>query len=138
VFNRSAFCLFILSFAASAQPQQVDPFKDLFFPPDLILSHQSAIGLTDAQRQAIQDEVAELQNRLQESQRQLAEAAQALLAALRQTPVDEKQALVMFDKVLASEAAGKRAQVGLMIRLKNKLSAEQQAQLQTLRAEKKP
>ena len=123
--------------APSAHAQQADPFKDLFFPTDLIISNQTAIGLTDDQRQAIQAEVAELQSRMQESQRQLADAAQALLTLLKQSPIDEKQAVAQFDKVLAAEAAAKRSQVGLMVRIRNRLTPEQQAQLQKIRAEKK-
>ena len=129
-------CALWLAAAAAAQP--ADPFKDLFFPPDLILSNQTAIGLTEGQHQAIQDEVAELQTRMQEAQRQLAGAAQALLAAAKQSPVDEAQALAEFDKVLAAERQAKRAQMSLAIHIKNKLTAEQQAQLQKIRASRKP
>jgi Spy/CpxP family protein refolding chaperone len=129
-------CALWLAAAAAAQP--ADPFKDLFFPPDLILSNQTAIGLTDEQRQAIQDEVAELKNRTQEAQRQLADAAQALLAAIKQSPVDEAQALAEFDKVLSAERQAKRAQMSLAIHIRNKLTAEQQAQLQKIRASRKP
>jgi Spy/CpxP family protein refolding chaperone len=129
-------CALWLAAAAAAQP--ADPFKDLFFPPDLILSNQTAIGLTDEQRQAIQDQVAELQNRTQDAQRQLADAAEALLAALKQSPVDEAPALAEFDKVLAAERQAKRAQMTLAIHIRNKLTSEQQVQLQKIRARRKP
>jgi hypothetical protein len=40
-----------------------------------------------------------------------------------------------LDKVLNAQREVKRAQIALMVRIKNKLTAEQQAKLRQLRAE---
>lgn len=45
----------------------------------------------------------------------------------------EQQALAQLDKVLDVEREVKRAQIGLMVRIKNKLTPEQQAQLREIR-----
>jgi Spy/CpxP family protein refolding chaperone len=47
--------------------------------------------------------------------------------------VDESKVLEQVDRVLAVEREVKRAQLGLMLRIKNILTAQQQAQLGALR-----
>ena len=62
---------------------------------------------------------------------------EALVSLLKQTPVEETEVMSQLDKVLTSEREIKRTQIGLLVRIKNKLSPEQQARLQKLRAESK-
>jgi len=47
--------------------------------------------------------------------------------------VDESAVLAQLDKVLAAEREIKRTQLTLMIRIKNKLTAQQQSLLEELR-----
>jgi len=47
--------------------------------------------------------------------------------------VDEAQTLAQLDKLLNAERDIKRAQIALLVRLKNKLTAEQQEKLMELR-----
>jgi len=47
--------------------------------------------------------------------------------------VDQAAALAQIDKVLAVEREVKRAHIGLLIQIKNQLTAEQQARLAQLR-----
>jgi Spy/CpxP family protein refolding chaperone len=56
-----------------------------------------------------------------------------LVAQVKQPRVDEQQALAQLEKVLATEREIKRQQVTLLVRIKNKLTPEQQAKLSELR-----
>jgi len=131
-------CALLLSMASVAQqPTSPDPVSEALFPPELVMSHQSAIGLADAQKSYIRGELLKAQSRFTELQWQLQDNMEALLSLLKQMPVDESQVMTQLDKVLNSEREIKHTQIGLMVRIKNKLTAEQQARLQRLRAESK-
>lgn len=129
------FCLLLSSASLSAQqPQGPDPIAENLFPPDQVLSNQKAIGLDDAQRNFVRSEVLKAQTRFTELQFQLQDAMEALVALLKQDPVDEAQVMAQLDKVLNAEREVKRTQIALMVRIKNKLKPEQQARLRQLRA----
>jgi Spy/CpxP family protein refolding chaperone len=117
------------------QPQQRDPVGENLFPPDLVLSNQKAIGLDDAQKSFVQSEVVKAQTRFTELQFQLQDAMESLGDLLKQNPADETKVLAQLDKVLSAEREVKRTQIGLMVRIKNKLTTDQQARLRQLRNE---
>ncbi len=120
------------------QPPGQDPLAENLFPPDLVMSHQKALGLDEAQRNFLRSEILKAQTRFTELQWQLQDALETLVAMVKENPVDEQKALAQLDKVLGSEREIKRAQIALMVRIKNKLTPEQQAQLRKLRAEAGP
>jgi len=62
---------------------------------------------------------------------------EGLVGLLKQPKADEAQVVAQLDKVLASEREIKRAQIALLVRIKNNLTAEQQHRLQTLCSESK-
>ena len=117
------------------QPPGPDPIGENLYPPDLVLANQKAIGLDDAQKSFVRSEVLKAQTRFTELQFQLQDAMESLAGLLKQSPVDEGQVLTQLDKVLNAEREVKRAQIALMVRIKNKLTAEQQAKLRQLRSE---
>ena len=59
-----------------------------------------------------------------------------MVALVKQPHVDEQQVLAQLEKVLATEREVKRAQISLLVHIKNKLSAEQQAKLEAIRGRK--
>ncbi|MDD5544610.1 MAG: periplasmic heavy metal sensor [Acidobacteriia bacterium] len=120
------------------QPPAQDPVAEALFPPDLVMAHQKAIGLDEAQRNFLRSELLKTQTRFTELQWQLQDNMETLVGLLKQNPVDETQALAQLDKVLGSEREIKRAQIALMVRIKNKLTPEQQARLRQLRSESPP
>lgn len=61
-----------------------------------------------------------------------------MVSLIGQSRVVESQVLSQLDKVLSVEREIKRTQIGLMIRIKNVLTVEQQAKLRQLRAESRP
>ena len=58
---------------------------------------------------------------------------EGLVSLLKQSSVDEAQVMTQLDKVLTSEREIKRTQISLLVRIKNKLSPDQQAYLQKLK-----
>jgi len=133
----AASLLVLTSLLYAQHPASPDPLGGLLFDPDLILSRQNAIGLSDAQKTYLHAELVKAQTRFTELQWQLQEAMEGLVGLLKQPKADEAQVGAQLDKVLASEREIKRAQISLLVRIKNNLTAEQQHRLQTLRGESK-
>jgi Spy/CpxP family protein refolding chaperone len=102
------------------------------FPPSLIMQHQSDIGLTDAQRQAITKAITEAEKDTLDVRWQLEEKTGALTKLLAAGSVDEAAALAQADEVLELEGRMKRLRLGLMIRVKNVLTPAQQETLRRL------
>ena len=128
-------CLLIVCSTASGQQTPgPDPIAENLFPPDVVLSNQKAIGLDDAQRNYVRSEVLKAQTRFTELQFQLQDAMETLVGLLKQNPVDEAQVITQLDKVLNAEREVKRTQIALMVRIKNKLTPEQQVRLRQLRS----
>lgn len=128
-------CLLIVCATALAQqPPGPDPIAENLFPPDVVLSNQKAIGLDDAQRNYVRSEVLKAQTRFTELQFQLQDAMETLVGLLKQNPVDGAQVMTQLDKVLNAEREVKRTQIALMVRIKNKLTPEQQVRLRQLRS----
>lgn len=119
--------------AWAQQPPGQDPIAENLFPPDQVLANQKAIGLDDAQRNYVRAEVLKAQTRFTELQFQLQDAMESLVTLLKQDPVDEAQVMAQLDKVLNAEREVKRTQIALMVRIKNKLTPEQQAILRQSR-----
>lgn len=131
-----AVLLFAANFAlaqAGPQPPGPDPVGENLFPPELIMSHQEAIGLSPEQKTYLREELRKAQLQFTDLQWQLQDAMELLVKLLKPNPVDEQAVLAQLDKVLSAEREIKRAQIGLMVRVKNKLTPEQQAHLRELR-----
>jgi Spy/CpxP family protein refolding chaperone len=121
-------------FLAAQQPPGPDPLVENLFPPELVMAHQKAIDLSDAQKSAIRAELLKAQTRFTELQWQLQDAMEGLVSLLKQSSADESEVMSQLDKVLSSEREIKRTQISLLVRIKNKLTPDQQAHLQKLRA----
>ena len=109
-----------------------DPLAHHMFAPDLVMRHQSELGLTDAQRATIQAAMKDAQSTVMDTQWKLSAEVEKLGRLLHVDKVDETQALAQVDRVLSLEREMKRAQMTLMIRLKNALTPAQQQKLQQL------
>jgi Spy/CpxP family protein refolding chaperone len=112
-----------------AQKPSDDPLASLLFPPELVMQHQADIGLTPDQRTTITKAIADLQARAIDLQWRMQEATQALATLLGKPVVDQTAALTQMDTVLNLEREVKRAQLTLLIRIKNTLTSEQQSRL---------
>ncbi|MEI8063386.1 MAG: hypothetical protein WCH84_04915 [Verrucomicrobiota bacterium] len=115
-----------------------DLMAENFFPPELIMQNQKALNLTADQQTAIRAEMQKTMAKFTDLQWQQSAEGEALETLLKQERVDEKQALAQLDKLLAIEGDVKRLHFGTMVRVKNLLTTEQQAQLRELKKQGRP
>ncbi|HXB27055.1 MAG TPA: hypothetical protein VNV25_20175 [Gemmatimonadaceae bacterium] len=110
-----------------------DPLGAYFFSPELIMTHQSELGLQDSQRAAMTSEIQKAQARFVELQWKMSAETERLRTLLGPPVVDEAKVLEQIDRTLAVEREIKRIQVTLLVRIKNTLTPSQQAKLAELR-----
>ncbi len=110
-----------------------DPLAEHVFPPELVMQHQREIALTDEQKAFLRGEIQRVTLRFTELQWQMQDAMEGLVSTLKGGSVNEQQALSQLDKILDTEREIKHLHVGLAVRIKNKLTPEQQSKLQALK-----
>lgn len=119
--------------AGGPPPPARDPLGDAMFPPEMVMQHQRELGLTDEQKTFMRSEINRTTTRFNELQWQLQDAMEALHETMKANSVNEQLALSQLDKVLDGEREIKRAHMELAIRIKNKLTPEQQTKLQSMK-----
>jgi len=127
--------MLVASFPAAAADAglPVDQVARLVFPPNLVIRHQREIGLTPEQRQALIAEMQRTQSDLVPLEIELGETAAELGALLAAPRVDEARALDLTARVLELEGRIKHRRMALLVRIKNRLTDEQQMRLRRLR-----
>ncbi|MEE8426919.1 MAG: hypothetical protein V3S15_06505 [Woeseiaceae bacterium] len=118
---------------AMAAGPKADMFEGKLFPPNVILEHRADLDLTREQFTAIKAAVVEVQANIAGYEWDMREAQQNIMAELDQSPVDEKRVLEHVSAVLAAENQVKKQQMTMLIRLRNLLTADQVAYLESLR-----
>jgi len=103
------------------------------FPPDLVLQCRERIGLKTEQRDAIRTAMRDMQSKTMDMQWKLQDEAEKLNDALKRPAVNEAETLAQVDRVLAAEREVKRAQMAMLIRIKNVLTPDQQENLSKVR-----
>ncbi|MGA2499070.1 MAG: periplasmic heavy metal sensor [Tepidisphaeraceae bacterium] len=125
--------LFCGALSARAQAPGGDPIGDAFFPPELLMQAHALIGLTEAQKGEMMEELQNMRERMGRLQEQMKNERDLLIELVSKDQVDEKKALEQVDKVMGLENDMKRSQFSLMIFIKNKLTPEQQAKLKEIK-----
>lgn len=120
--------------AQPVQPPNPDPLAGVIFPPDLIMGHARQLKLTDEQKTFMRSEIQRTMSTFHELQWKLQDEMESLHEILKSPSVNEEQALAQLSKVLDAEREIKRLHVSLAVRIKNRLTPEQQEQLHKLRA----
>jgi Spy/CpxP family protein refolding chaperone len=134
-------CLTVAAAVARAEPPHPtprpgeDPIAARLIPPELIMSHQSDLGVDDKQRAAILKEVERAQSQVLQVQWQMQSAAEQLAKLLDEPRVDEAKTLAQADKVMEFERQIKKSHLGMLVRIRNLLTDAQRAKLQQLRAQ---
>jgi Spy/CpxP family protein refolding chaperone len=136
-----AFVLLFLSVSlAGAQTTPVakaqsgpDPFAGSFFAPELVIQNQVAIGLSDDQRAYLRNEIRQAQSKFTDLQWKLQDEVEKMVALVKLPHPDEQKVLAQLENVLSAEHEIKKQQVTLMVRIKDKLTPEQQTKLDDLR-----
>jgi Spy/CpxP family protein refolding chaperone len=122
-----------------APPRQGgDPMVENFFPPELIMQNQKALGLKEDQQTAIRAEMQKTMARFTDLQWQQSAETETMADLVKQERPDEKKILAALDKLLAIEAEIKRLHLGMLIRIKNLLTPDQQAELKKLKSAMAP
>ena len=124
--------LFVIPAVMPAQEPEPEFAKHLF-PPELVMQHQQSIRLTSEQRSSISQSIRDFQLKVVDLQWKMQEEAQKLNELVQGARVDEAETLAQVDRVLGVEREIKRAHMGLLVRIKNTLTAEQQGALTTTR-----
>ena len=119
-------------------PPDPDPLAHLMFPPDMIMAHARELNLTDEQKTFMRSEVAKATATFEDLQWKLQDQMELLHETMKSTSVNEQQALAQLDKVLDIEREIKRLHIALAVRLKNRLTPEQQDQLHKMRMDHHP
>ncbi len=115
-----------------------DPLADSIFPPDMIMQHQRELALTEDQKTFMRGEINRTTTRFNELQWQLQDQMEALHETVKGNSINEQLALSQLDKVLESEREIKRLHMEMAIRIKNKLTPDQQMKLQSFRQNRPP
>lgn len=133
--NVYALCVVLLfiGHALWAQQPPPDPIGEHLFPPELLMQHQQAIGLSEEQKAFVKAEIRKAQTRFTELQFQLQDEVETMAALVKQDRVDEQTVLAQLDKILNLEREIKRTHFVLVVRIKNKLTPEQQARFQEIK-----
>ncbi len=132
-FYRVLFVLFVLVAASWAQKPADDPIAQVLFPPELVMKYRQEINLDEGQSKAIKESIQKAQSRFLDMQWDMQSEAEKLIKLLKAHPVDEGAVLAQVDQVLNREREIKKAQISLLVHIKNLLSEAQQNKLTELR-----
>lgn len=131
----SAFALLLLCFsismATAAEPKE-DVFKGKLFPPNVILQNRDGLSLSKEQFTKIRAAVVEVQSNVAEHEWDVREAYVRIMAELDKTPIDEARVLEGVEAALLAENQVKKQQVRMLVQIKNLLTAEQIAFLESV------
>jgi Spy/CpxP family protein refolding chaperone len=112
-----------------------DPIAARLIPPELIMGHQSELGLDDKQRAAILKEIERVQSQVLPMQWQMQSVTEQLAKLLDEPRIDEGKTLAQADKVMELERQIKKTHLGMLVRIRNLLTDAQRAKLQQIRAQ---
>jgi|SRR5687768_4299468 hypothetical protein len=108
-------------------------FSQHLFPPELIMQNQGRLRITEAQREAILTEIYKVQATAAQVQWRVADESEKLNLLLERENAQESEVLAQADRLMNGEIAVKRAQLTMLIRVRNLLTAEQRTLLREMR-----
>ncbi|HYN23293.1 MAG TPA: hypothetical protein VE078_20205, partial [Thermoanaerobaculia bacterium] len=85
------------------------------------------------QREVIKKEIGKAQSKFLDLQWQMQRESEKLVQLLQARPVEEARVLAQADAVMRLETETKKTHLSLLIRIKNALTADQQAKLTDIR-----
>ena len=113
-------------------PPRGPTFLRQLFLPTVVMRYQTEIGLTDAQRATITNQLTEAHKRVVDLRWQLEAKDAAFGKLLAADKIDEQAAMAQAAELMTLEEQMKRVHLQLLIQVKNALTPEQQAKLRTL------
>ncbi len=127
--------LLVLSFPCLGQGTQPadDPIAQSLFPPELVMKYRQDLNLDEGQSKAMKEVIQKAQAKFVDLQWDMQAETEKLVQLLRARPVDESAVQAQLDLVLNREREIKKAQISLLVRIKNLLTEAQQNKLMELR-----
>jgi Spy/CpxP family protein refolding chaperone len=130
----SALLMSAVSAAQSPANDATGDFAQYLFAPDLVFKYRQEIGLDETQSKTLKELVQKAQSRFLDLQWDMQAEAGKLAQIMHAPRIDEAAALAQVDIVLGMEREVKKAQLSLLIRIKNLLAPAQQQKLSELRS----
>ena len=118
---------------ARGEQDPAHAFEQYLFPPELVMRHQARLKITEAQRNVIVAEITKLQATATQVQWRVGDESEKLTEMLKRETVAEADALAQAERMIMYETAVKRAQLSMLIRIRNTLTPDQRMMLQELR-----
>ena len=125
--------MFVVGAACWGQKPSDDPIAQALFPPELIMKYRQEINLDEGQSKAMKEAIQKAQTKFLDMQWDMQSEAEKLIKLLKARPVDESAVMAQMDQVLNREREIKKAQISLLVHIKNLLSEPQQNKLTELR-----
>jgi len=134
-FSRLLFAFVFFAAVGWAQTPQPadDPIAQNLFPPELVMKYRQEINLDESQSKALKEAIQKAQAKFLDLQWDAQSESGKLVQLLKARPVDENAVLAQVDEVLNREREIKKAQISLLVRIKNMLTETQQTKLMELR-----
>src|SRR3954464_15839060 len=92
-----------LSQTAAVAQSRLDPLNDILTTPKLLFQHGDQLNLDAAQKEFIQSQLQQSQEKFPELQKKLQQEMTALGEMLHETAPDEAKSVAQLDKVLQCE-----------------------------------
>lgn len=124
---------FLLMQFPMASAQKHEPLEQNFFAPELIMQNQQAIDLADDQRNYLVSLFQEAQQKFTALSWTLQKEMEILVNLTAFNNLDEKKITDQLAKVLQIEQQIKTAQIVLLVKIKNNLTAEQKLKLKIIK-----
>ena len=112
--------------------REEDPLAEYLFPPEMIMRHREALGISKAQGKSIVALMSGFQSGVVETQWKLGEAKSAVKSQLEAERINEAALRKALDELFALENAVKRGHILLLAQLRNELNSEQIEKLRRL------
>ncbi|MBX3258596.1 MAG: hypothetical protein KIS78_06470 [Labilithrix sp.] len=118
--------------------EPLGPVESRLFPPELVMEHQNALAITAEQKAAILAETEKGQAAMLRLQWELQGEKEKLVELLDADRADEARVAEAAARVMDRETKVKASHLGMLVRVKNVLTPEQQAKLRAIRAGARP
>ncbi|MBX3205359.1 MAG: hypothetical protein KF764_09835 [Labilithrix sp.] len=118
--------------------EALGPIESRLFPPELVMEHQGELAITSEQKTALLAETERGQASMLRLQWELQGEKEKLVKLLDADRADETKVAEQAARVMDRETKVKASHLGMLVRVKNLLTSEQQAKLRAIRGGARP
>jgi hypothetical protein len=114
------------------------PIESRLFPPELVMEHQAELAITAEQKRAIVNETEKEASEMVRLQWELQGEKEKLVRLLDPAHVDDVLVASTAARLMEHETKVKSTHLAFLVRVKNLLTADQQAKLREVRTQARP